>query len=124
MAERGIVTTAGEPIMGAGSAYKAEFLPVGVQYTLVTSNATASALGAGAIGDYLDGITIVPSSVSNGAVSIKDGGGPALTLFAGGASSLADLKPFYIPIKARSTSGGWSITTTSGLTAVVGGSAY
>lgn len=125
MAERGIVTQGGEPMMGAGAGYRTEFLPIGVTYTsIAASSSTATALGAGAVGDYLDGILLVPSSVSNGACSIKDGGGPAITIFAGGASSLADLRPFYVPIKARSTSGGWTITTGSGIAAIIGGSSF
>lgn len=122
MAEKGIVVAAGQPVMGAGSGFKVDFLPVGVAYQAVAAQKAASALGAGAIGDYLAGLVIVPSTISCGAVSIADGGGSAITVFAGGAPSLADLKPFYLPIGARSTSGGWSVTTNTAISVIAMGS--
>lgn len=65
----------------------------------------------GAIGDWLSHVTIVPTSTSPGAVSIKDGSGSAITIFDGGASSLSNLAPFTVALGATSKSGAWSITT-------------
>lgn len=82
----------------------------------VTGGASATTpLGTGAIGDYLNTIWIVPTSLSPGAVTIKDGSGSAITIFAGGAASLSNLVPFPIVVGAPSKSGGWSVTTLAGV---------
>src|SRR5438067_5916696 len=103
--ERGIVAQNGLPFMGAGSGFKAEFVPTGVLYALVPASST-SALGTGAVGDYLGVLTLIPAASNPGAVSIKDGNGSAQTIYASG-QNLGDLKPFTVPVRARSTSGGW-----------------
>lgn len=59
-------------------------------YETVAASQTDQALGAtGGVGDYLAGLLIVPATTSPGAVSIKDGGGSAITVFAGGALSVS-----------------------------------
>lgn len=81
-------------------------------YETVAASQTDQVLGAtGASGDWLDGLLIVPESTSPGAVSIKDGAGSSVTVFAGGASSVSNLVPFFIPVLAQSGSGAWSVTT-------------
>jgi hypothetical protein len=89
----------------------------GDNYVLIAASKTASAFagpgGVGALGDFLAGILVVPATTSLGAISITDGGGSAISLFTGGAGVLADIKPFYIPIGVRSTSGGWAATTSN-----------
>jgi hypothetical protein len=72
----------------------------------------------GNIGDYLAGVLIVPGTTSPGAVTIKDGGGSAITIFTGGATSVADLKPFYVKLGTKSAAGGWKITTGANVTAI------
>jgi hypothetical protein len=62
-------------------------------------------------------VVIVPSSLSPGAVQIKDGSGTATDIFAGGASSLTNLVPFTVPLGMKSKVGGWSIITLTGATA-------
>jgi hypothetical protein len=103
-------------------------LPVsaGTDYATVAASQSAQMLGAtGAVGDYLAGVLIVPASTSPGAVSIKDGNGSAITVFAGGASSLAGLQPFFVPIGAKCTAAatpGWQVTTGANVSAVAVGS--
>ena len=77
------------------------------------SNAGSKAcFAAGAAGDWLDFILIVPATTAAGAVSIKDGAGSAITIWAGGATTaLVSLVPFAVPIKAISAAGAWSVTT-------------
>lgn len=93
------------------------------QYETVAASQTNQVLGAtGAIGDYLQDLIVVPTSTSPGAVSIKDGsGGASITVFAGGASSVADLKPFAIPCPGPSVSGGWYVTTGAALSVIARG---
>lgn len=83
------------------------------EYETVAASQTDQILGAtGASSDYLSGLLIVPATTSPGAVSIKDGsGGSAITVFTGGASSVTNLVPFFVPLGANATSTGWRVTT-------------
>jgi hypothetical protein len=72
----------------------------------------------GAAGDRLDGVLIVPATTSPGAISIKDGAGSDITIFTGGASSVSNLVPFYVPLGLRSSSGAWKITTGANVSAI------
>lgn len=84
----------------------------GGEYEAVAASQTNQALGAsGATGDLLSVITIVPASTSPGAVSIKDGAGTAITVFAGGTDSVGSLVPIQLAINALSTAGAWQIST-------------
>lgn len=95
------------PVVGAGN------------YESVAASQTDQALGAtGAIGDFLAGVLITPATTSPGAVSIKDGAGSSITIFTGGASSVADLKPFFVPFGANSTAGAWKVTTGANVSAI------
>ena len=92
----------------------------GTDYTGVGSSATNTMLGAtGAAGDYLGGIVIIPGTTAAGAVSVKDGALTAFTIFAGGGTTaLTSLIPFFVPIGAKSTNGGWQVSTGANVTAV------
>lgn len=89
------------------------------EYEAVAASSTNQAMGAtGGAGDYLAGVLIVPATTSPGAVSIKDGANTAITIFTGGATSVADLKPFFVPVGAKSLNGAWQITTGAAVSAV------
>lgn len=82
------------------------------KWETVAASASDQSLGAtGATGDYLTGLLIIPATTSPGAVSIKDGAGSAITVFTGGASSVTNLVPFFVPIEAKSLAGAWKVTT-------------
>ncbi len=84
---------------------------VGREYETVAASQTAQALGAtGATGDDIDGILVIPATTSPGNVLLLDGA-TSITVFAGGASSVSNLVPFFIPLGIRSVSGAWKITT-------------
>ena len=89
-------------------------------YKTVSASQTDFVLGAtGATGDYLAGLLIVPGTTAAGAVSIKDGVGSAISVFAGGGTTaLGDLKPFMVPIGAFTTGGAWKVTTGTNVTAI------
>lgn len=88
-------------------------------YETVAASATDQALGAtGATGDYLSGLLIIPATTSPGAVSIKDGSGSAITIFTGGASSVSNLVPFFVPLGMISTGGAWKVTTGANVSAI------
>ena len=78
----------------------------------VAASATDQVLGGtGAIADWLQRLIIIPASVSPGAVSIKDGAGSAIVVFAGGTNSLLELRPIVVDVMAKSTAGAWKVTT-------------
>lgn len=88
-------------------------LKAGANYETVAASATDQVLGAsGAVGDILAELVIVPATTVPGAVSIKDGAGSAITVFTGGASSIADLKPIFVDLgNIAATGAGWKVTT-------------
>lgn len=89
------------------------------EYETVAASASAQMLGAtGAIGDYLAGVLVIPATTSPGAVSITDGSGSAVTVFTGGASSVSNLVPFFIPLGIKCLSAGWKVTTGTNVSAI------
>lgn len=83
----------------------------GVEYETVAASQTAQVLGAtGGVGDYIIGILVIPATLSPGVVTLLDGA-TSIALFVGGANSLTELKPFFIPLGLKSVSGAWKITT-------------
>lgn len=95
---------------------------VGTEYETVAAGQTNQALGAtGATGDLLTGVLIIPATTSPGAVSIKDGAGAAITVFAGGADSVSTLHPFFVPLGIKSGAGAWQITTGANVSAIGAG---
>lgn len=100
-------------------ANRSQFVTFGDKYETVAASQTDQALGTtGATGDFLAGVLIVPATTSPGAVSVKDGAGSAITIFAGGASSVSNLVPFFVPVGARSAGGAWSVTTGTNVSAI------
>lgn len=93
------------------------------QYETVAAGQTDQVLGTSSAttGDYLAGVLIVPGTTSPGNVLIQDGAGSAVTIFTGGADSVSNLVPFFVPLGIRSTAGAWSLTTGSNVTAIAVG---
>lgn len=94
----------------------------GWQYETVAAGQTTQALGVtGAAGDFLEGVLIIPATTSPGAVAIKDGANTAITIFTGGAGSVASLVPFFVPVCANSAAGAWQITTGANVSVIAVG---
>lgn len=76
----------------------------------VAKSQTAFPLGftAGAKGDFLERIIIVPETTGAGTIALLDGN-VSRNIFVAG--TLADLSPITIDIGARSVVGPWNITT-------------
>lgn len=75
----------------------------------------------GGVGDYLYGVEVFPGTTSPSSVTISDGA-TVIATFAGGATSVASLVPFFILIDAKSINGAWKVTTgASNVTAVATG---
>jgi hypothetical protein len=96
-----------------------------VEYETVAASQTDQVLGAsGAQGDYLSGLLVVPASTSPGNVLIQDGNGSDITVFTGGASSVSNLVPFFIPLgltAVNGTSAGWKVTTGASVSVIASG---
>lgn len=95
-----------------------------LEYETVPASASAQVLGAtGAVGDYFEGMLVVPTTTSPGAITIRDGAaGEIITIFAGGI--LPSVIPFYVPLgfsAATPTNPGWRVTTGLNVTAVPSG---
>lgn len=84
------------------------------EYQTVAAGQTGARLGSAGGGqkcDFIRKLVITPATTSPGAVTLIDGA-TSITVFAGGATSVADLKPFAVPLDMMAlNSGGWSITT-------------
>lgn len=94
---------------------------VGLTYETVAASQTAQVLGtAGATGDVLHGILVIPATTSPGNVILLDNA-TSITVFTGGATSVSDLKPFWIPIHAKSASGAWKLTTGAAVSCIAVG---
>lgn len=88
------------------------------EYETVAAGQTAQVLGAtGATGDFLAGLLVVPATTSPGNVLLLDNA-TSITVFTGGAGSVSNLVPFFIPIGANSVSGAWKVTTGANVSVV------
>lgn len=93
----------------------------GSEYETVAASQTDQAIGAtGATGDLISGILVIPATTSPGAVSIKDGA-TSITVFAGGASSVSNLVPFFVALGIRSKTGAWAVTSGANVSAIAVG---
>lgn len=96
---------------------------IGKDYEFVAAGQPDVTLGgAGALGDTITGLLIMPSATSPGAVSIKDNDdGTPIIVFPGGAGSVSSLVPFLIPLGVRSKVGEWHIATGANVTVLATG---
>jgi hypothetical protein len=92
------------------------------EYETVAASQSAQTLGVtGATADYIAGILVVPATTSPGNVLLHDSGSSpdsAITVFVGGASSVSNLVPFFIPLGMFSVNGAWKITTGSNVSCI------
>jgi len=90
-------------------------------YETVAASATAQVLGAsGAVGDYIAGLLVIPATTSPGNVILLDNA-TSITVFTGGASSVSNLVPFFIPLGVKSVSGAWKVTTGANVSVIASG---
>lgn len=87
-------------------------------YETVAASQTAQVLGAtGATGDFVNGLIVVPATTSPGNVLLLDNA-TSITVFTGGATSVSNLVPFFIPLGMTSVSGAWKVTTGSNVSCI------
>jgi hypothetical protein len=92
------------------------------EYETVAASQTAQVLGpTGGVGDYLMGVLVIPATTGPGLVTVLDGA-TSIPVFIGGAdSTLGDLRPFFVPMGAKSAEGAWKITTGSNVSVIAVG---
>ena len=89
-------------------------------YETVAASQTAQVLGnAGAVGDFLDTLTIVVATAATAAVSILDNT-TSISVFPN--SPGGGIGTYVIPIKLRSKLGPWKVTTGAGVSVIASGS--
>jgi hypothetical protein len=87
----------------------------------VAASQTDQILGAtGGTGDLINGVLVIPASTTPGAITLKDGA-TSIAVFVGGAGSVSNLVPFFIPLGIRSVGGAWSLTTGTNVSCVAVG---
>lgn len=92
----------------------------GWQYETVAASQTDQVLGGtGAQGDYLEHLIITVGTAATAQTQIQDGAGSAYTVLPN--SPGGGIGVYYVPIKACSQSGAWSVTTGAGATVLAAG---
>lgn len=91
--------------------------PLNGEYELIAASDTDEPVGAtGAAGDYLDHCTLMVATAAQSATVIEDGASTAVYTFA--TSPGGGIGTYEINVGARSVTGGWTITTGSGVTVI------
>lgn len=94
--------------------------PVPTDYETVAASQTDQALGpVGVAGDILATLIITVGTAATAAVSIKDGSGSSIPIMPN--SPGGGIGVYVVIVNARSTSGGWKVTTGAGSTVLAVG---
>lgn len=89
-------------------------------YETVAASQTDQVLGgAGAKGDYIEGLLCVVTTAATSQVDIQDGSDTAITVLPNNPGS--GIGSYYLPIKAASRTGAWSVTTGAGVAVFASG---
>jgi hypothetical protein len=89
-------------------------------YETVAVSQTDQAMGpGGAAGDYLARLIITVATAASAAVSIKDGGGSAISILPN--SPGGGVGVYVVEVKAHSRAGAWKVTTGAGSTVLAVG---
>lgn len=93
-----------------------EAMPARTDYETVAASQTDQVLGpVGKAGDVLERLIVTCSGAGvTNTVSIKDGAGSSIPV----VPTAAPAGVYSIPIGARSTGGGWSVTTAATVTVI------
>ena len=90
------------------------------EYETVAASQSDQVLGAtGAAGDYLARLIIVVATAATAAVSIKDGGGSAMSIFP--KSPGGGVGTYVIDVGLTSLDGAWKVTTGAGSSVIAVG---
>lgn len=91
-------------------------------YETVAASQTAQVLGgAGAIGDTLERLVIIPATTAAGVVTILDGSTSIPVFVGGGTTALVSLLPVTVTVGAKSVNGPWKVTTGANVSVIAVG---
>jgi hypothetical protein len=91
-------------------------------YETVAAGSTAQVLGlAGAQGDRIDRVVIVPETSAAGAVTLIDGATSITLHVGGGTTALITLEPLTVELGMYSQTGPWKITTGTNVSVIAVG---
>lgn len=103
------VKSGGNPNGRAVPASSAPVVLASQTYQDVAASQTAVILGTtGAVGDWLDGVLVIPETTAAGTVALLDSA-TSVNIFVTG--TLTSLVPFFIAMGCQSKNGAWKITT-------------
>ena len=90
-------------------------------YKTVAAGQTDAVLGftVGAVGDYMEELILVVVTAATAAVSVKDGGGAAISVFPN--SPGGGVGTYRVPGLGASKVGAWTITTGAGVSVIARG---
>jgi hypothetical protein len=105
------------------SSVRNPMMTVNAQYETIAAGQTAQVLGtAGAKGDFIAGILIIPALAAAGLVTLLDGA-TSIPIYVGGAvTALPNLMPVYVRLNLFSANGAWSVTTGASVSCIAMGS--
>lgn len=90
-------------------------------YETVAASQTAQVIGpTGGAGDRITGLLVIPATTSPGNVLLLDGA-TSITVFVGGATSVSNLVPFWIPLGMKAVTGPWKVTTGANVSVIAVG---
>jgi hypothetical protein len=93
------------------------------EYETVAASQTDQVMGTtGRIGDYIEGLIIVVATAATSQVSIKDGAGPAITVFPN--SPGGGVGTYNVALGMKSSAGAWKVTTGAGCTVIAVGNFF
>jgi len=97
-------------------------MAIGIKYETIAASQTAQVLGtAGAQGDYIARIIIIPATVAGGVVTLLDGS-TSIPIYVGGATTaLLEVKPITVELGLYSLTGPWKVTTGANISAIAVG---
>jgi hypothetical protein len=81
--------------------------------------------GKGGVGDWLEGVVMIPMTVSPGKIEIKDGSDAAISLYPGGITGttlyFVETATTYLHVGMYSTDGAWQLETGANVQAIAVG---
>jgi hypothetical protein len=108
----------GTPTRPAQPSFSVAVVDPAASYETVAASQTGQVLGtAGATGDYIYGVLVIPATTGPGLVTLLDGA-TSIPIFVGGTTTVA---PFFIPLGFPSRNGAFSITTGTNVSVIAVG---
>lgn len=90
----------------------------GTEYDAIAASTTRLLMGTSVIGDYIESLICVVTTVATSQVQIKDGTDAAITVL---PNNVAAVGTYVIPLGLFSRTAGWSVITAAGVAVIATG---